>query len=332
MIGRREFITLLGGAAATWPVAARAQQGERMRRVGLLLGRSEIDPEFQIRTLAFRQELQKLGWIEGRNVRIEIRSGGADGPLATRRNAAELVASSPDVIVAAAGSPGVIAFQQATQSIPVVFVGVVDPVGVGVVASLARPGGNITGFMPFEYGISAKWLELLREIDPRVKRAGVLRDPSNPTGIGFLAAMQSVAPMLGTELIALNVQTAENIERSITDFARGANGGLIVTSNGVTITHRALIAALSARHRLTAIYPARSFAAAGGLISYGPDTIEPYRLTAGYVDRILRGEKPADLPVQAASKYQLVVNLKTAKALGLEIPPTLLARADEVIE
>src|SRR5262245_40439393 len=195
---RRNFIALIGSTAVAWPLAARAQQGERMRRVGLLLGRSEIDPEFQIRTLAFRQELQKLGWIEGRNVRIEIRSGGADGPLATRRNAAELVASSPDVIVAAAGSPGVIAFQQATQSFPVVFVGVVDPVGVGVVASLARPGGNITGFMPFEYGISAKWLELLREIDPRVKRAGVLRDPSNPTGIGFLAAVQSVAPIFRT--------------------------------------------------------------------------------------------------------------------------------------
>jgi ABC-type uncharacterized transport system substrate-binding protein len=326
---RREFISLLGGAAA-WPLAARAQQRERMRRIGMLLGGAENDQEFQTRMAAFREELQRLGWTEDRNVRIDIRSTPAGAQA--QELAKGLVASLPDVIVAAAGSPGIIAFQQATQTIPVVFVNVTDPVGVGVVASLSRPSGNMTGFMPFEYGISAKWLELLKQIDPRVNRAGVLRDPTNPTGIGFLAAMQGVAPSFGVELTALNVQQAGDIERAVGEFARGSNGGLIVTLNGITIMHRALIATLAGRHRLAAVYPQRFFSAAGGLISYGPNSVEPYRSAAGYVDRILKGAKPADLPVQAPTKYELVINLKTARALGLDIPPTLLARADEVIE
>jgi putative ABC transport system substrate-binding protein len=326
---RRQFITLLGGAAA-WPLAARAQQGERMRRIGVLLGGSETDQEFQARMTAFREELQRLGWTDDRNVHIDIRYAPAGAQAQTR--AKGLVASSPDVILAAAGSPGIIALQQATQTIPVVFVNVTDPVGVGVVTSLSRPSGNMTGFTPFEYGISAKWLELLKQIDPRVNRAGVLRDPTNPTGIGFLAAMQGVAPSFGVELTALNVQQADDIERALGEFVRGSNGGLIVTLNGVTIMHRALIATLAGRHRLAAVYPQRFFCAAGGLISYGPNAVEPYRSAAGYVDRILKGAKPGDLPVQAPTKYELVINLKTAKTLGLEVPPTLLARADEVIE
>ena len=323
---RRELITLLGGAAA-WPLAARAQ-AERIRHIGVILGGVEADPEFQTRMAAFRQELQRLGWTEGRNARIDIRWEANQ----VARNVAELVSSAPDVIVAGAGSPGIIALQQATKTIPVVFVNVTDPVGVGVVASLARPAGNMTGFTPFEYGISAKWLELLKQIDSRIKRAGVLRDPTNPTGIGFLAAMQGVAPSFGIELSPLNVQTTRDIESVIGDFARGSSGGLIVTLNAVTIRHRELIATLAAQHRLAAVYPQGYFVADGGLISYGPNAVEPYRRAAGYIDRILKGEKPADLPVQAPTKYELIINLKTAKALGLDVPPTLLARADEVIE
>src|SRR5215831_11336859 len=326
---RREFITLLGGAA-TWPLAARAQQSERVRRIGVLLGGAEDDEEFQTRMAAFREELQRLDWTEDRNVRIDIRSTSVGAQA--QAQAKELVASAPDVIVAAAGTPGIIALKQVTQTIPVVFVNVTDPVGVGVVTSLSHPSGNMTGFMPFEYGISAKWLELLKQIDPRVNRAGVLRDPTNPTGIGFLAAMQGVAPSIGVELTALNVQQAGDIERAVGEFARGSNGGLIVTLNGVTIRHRALIATLAGRHRLAAVYPQRFFSAAGGLISYGPNAVEPYRSAAGYVDRILKGEKPSDLPVQAPTKYELVINLKTAKALGLTVPDTLLASANEVIE
>src|SRR5215470_11306569 len=326
---RREFITLLCGAAMVWPLAASAQQGEQTRCIGVLLGFAEDDQELQTRMAAFREELQRLGWTENRNVRIDIRVASVGAQA--QAQAKELVASLPDVIVAAAGSPGIIALQQATQTIPVVFVNVTDPVGVGIVTSLSRPSGK-TGFMPFEYGISAKWLELLKQIDPRVNRAGVLRDPTNPTGIGFLAAMQGVAPSIGMELIALNVQQAGDIERTVDEFSRGSNGGLIVTLNSVTITHRALIATLASRHRLAAVYPQRFFSAAGGLISYGPNSVEPYRSVAGYVDRILKGEKPADLPVQAPNKYELVVNLRTAKALGLQVPPALLARADEVIE
>jgi putative tryptophan/tyrosine transport system substrate-binding protein len=325
---RREFITLLGGAAG-WPLAARAQQGDRMRRIGVLIGGGETDQEFQTRMTAFREELQRLGWTEDRNVRIDIRYGTAGAQVQALAKA--LVASSRDIIVAGAGSPAIIALQQATQTIPVVFVNVTDPVGVGVVTSLSRPSGNMTGFTPFEYGISAKWLELLKQIDPRVNRAGVLRDPTNPTGIGFLAAMQGVAPSFGVELTALNVQQAGDIERAVGEFGHTSNGGLIVTLNGVTIMHRGLIATLAGRHRLAAVYPQRYFSAAGGLISYGPNSVEPYRNAAGYVDRILRGAKPADLPVQAPTRYELVINLKTAKALGLTVPDAL-ARADDVIE
>jgi len=327
---RREFITLLCGAAMVWPLTASAQQGEQTPCIGVLLGFAEDDQELQTRMAAFREELQRLGWTENRNVRIDIRVASVGAQA--QAQAKELVASLPDVIVAAAGSPGIIALQQATQTIPVVFVNVTDPVGVGIVTSLSRPSGNITGFMPFEYGISAKWLELLKQIDPRVNRAGVLRDPTNPTGIGFLAAMQGVAPSIGVELTALNVQQADDIERAVGEFARGSNGGLVVTLNSVTITHRALVATLASQHRLAAVYPQRFFSAAGGLISYGPNSVEPYRSAAGYVDRILKGEKPADLPVQAPAKFELVVNLRTAKALGLQVPPALLARADEVIE
>jgi putative ABC transport system substrate-binding protein len=327
-VRRRDFITGIVGSAAAWPLAARAQQGERVRHIGVILGGAEADPEFQTRMAAFRQELQRLGWTEGRNARIDIRWDTNQ----VARNVAELVSSAPDVIVAGAGSPGIIALQQATKTIPVVFVNVTDPVGVGVVASLARPAGNMTGFTPFEYGISAKWLELLKQIDPRIKRAGVLRDPTNPTGIGFLAAMQGVAPSFGIELSALNVQTTRDIESTIGDFARGSSAGLIVTLNAVTIRHRGLIATLADQHRLAAVYPQGYFVADGGLISYGPNAVEPYRSAAGYIDRILKGEKPADLPVQAPTKYELVINLRTAKALGLDLPATVLARADEVIE
>ena len=327
---RREFISLIGVAAA-WPLAARAQQGERMRRIGVMFGGVENDSEFLARIAAFRQELQRLGWTDGRNVRIDIRWGGGDTQV-VRKMAADLVVLSPDVILTASGNPGIAALQQATRTIPIVSVGATDPVGAGFVASLARPGGNITGFMPFEYGIAAKWLELLKQIDPRVKRAGILRDPANPTGIGMLAAMQSVAPSFGVELTALNVKEANDAESAIADFARGSNGGLILTLSGATIQHRKLIASLAARHKLASVYPYRFFVTDGGLISYGPNSIEPFRGAAGYVDRILKGEKAGDLPVQNPTKYETVLNLKTAKALGLDVPPSVLARADEVIE
>ena len=260
-------------------------------------------------------------------------SGGRTiGADAARKDVAELLALAPEVLLTMGGSPAIAAFQQATRTVPIVFVGVVDPVGAGFVASLARPGGNTTGFTSFEYGISAKWLELLKEIDPRVTRAAVLRDPSNPSGIGQMAAMQSAAASLRVELTPVGVRDAAEIEGAIAAFARGSNGGLIVTQGGPTILHRALINTLAARYRLPAVYPYRYFVTGGGLISYGPDRVEQYRQAAGYVDRILKGEKPADLPVQAPTKYELVINLKTAKALGLDVPPMLLARADEVIE
>jgi putative ABC transport system substrate-binding protein len=280
---------------------------------------------------AFRQELQKLGWTD-RNVRIDVRGASATNADSLRTDVAELLALAPDVIVSAGGSLTVEALQRATSTIPIVFVGVIDPVGAGFVASLARPGGNTTGFTPFEYGISAKWLELLKEIDPRVTRAAVLRDPTNPSGIGQWAAMQGVAPSLGVELSPIGVRDESEIERTIAAFARNSNAGLIVTLGGLTIKHRDLISALAARHRLAAVYSYRYFAAGGGLISYGPDQLGQFRQAVGYVDRILKGEKPADLPVQRPTKYELVINLKTAKALGLTVPPTLLARADEVIE
>jgi putative tryptophan/tyrosine transport system substrate-binding protein len=328
---RRQFITLLGGAAAGWPLAARAQQPERMRRIGVLLAAAADDAEFQARIGAFLQGLQQLGWTDGRNVRIDTRwaTTNADD---IRRHAAELAALAPDVILAATGTVTVAPLLQATRTVPIVFVSVIDPVGAGFVDSLARPGGNATGFTVFEYGMSGKWLELLKEIAPRVTRAAVLRDPAIASGIGQFAAVQAVAPSLGVELSPVDARDAPEIERAVTAFARSSNGGLIVTASALATRHRDLIVALAARHRLPAIYTSRHFVTAGGLVSYGPDFVDQFRQAAGYVDHILKGEKPADLPVQASTKYYTVLNLKTAKALGLELPPMLLARADEVIE
>ena len=327
---RREFITLLGGAAAAWPLAARAQQpAAKVRRIGVLTNLASDDPESLSRIGAFLQGLQELGWTDGRNVRLEYRWGAGDADR-NARYAAELVALAPAVILAT-GSPTVEPLIRATRTVPIVFVQMTDPVGAGVVESLARPGGNATGFTNAEYGMSGKWLELLKEIAPGVRRAGVLRD-TNVTGIGMLAAIQAVAPSLGVELSPLGAHTVGEIERTVAAFARGSNGALIVTPSGLAIVHRDLIITLAARHRLPAIYGLRAFVTAGGLISYGADAIEPYRGAAGYVDRILKGEKPADLPVQAPTRYETVVNLKTAKALGLTIPETLLATADEVIQ
>jgi len=328
-IGRRKFLAALGSAAA-WPLAARAQQGERMRRIGVLMPLASDDPEAQTRVASFAQGLQQLGWTIGRNVRIDTRWAAGD-PERVRRYAAELVALEPDAILAT-GSTSVGPLLQATRAVPIVFVIVPDPVGAGFVDSLARPGGNATGFTSFEYGISAKWLELLKQIAPGVTRAAVLRDPAITGGIGQWGAIQSVAPSVGMEVSPVNVRDAGEIERAVTAFVRGSNGGLIVTGSAPVTIHRDLIITLAARHKLPAVYYERFFVAAGGLISYGPDFLDQYRHAAGYVDRILKGEKPADLPVQAPTKYQLVINLKTAKALGLEVPPTLLARADEVIE
>jgi putative ABC transport system substrate-binding protein len=329
-VRRREFILLLGSAAAAWPLAAGAQQHERMRRIGVLMNLGSDDAEGQARNAAFLQGLQELGWTVGRNVRIEYRWGAGDAEL-FRRHASELVALAPDVILAGGGAV-VPSLLQSTRTIPIVFTGTPDPVGAGFVESLARPGGNATGFTIFEYGISGKWLELLKEIAPHVTRAAVIRDPAIAAGLGLWGAIQSVAPSLGVELRPLGVRDAGEIERVVTAFARSSNGGLIVTGSALATVHRELITTLAARYRLPAVYPQRSFVTVGGLISYGPDSIDPYRQAAGYVDRILRGEKPADLPVQAPTKYELVINLKTAKALGLEVPPSLLARADEVIE
>jgi putative ABC transport system substrate-binding protein len=330
---RRDFITLLGAAAAAWPLAARAQQPGGMRRIGVLSGvTSEADLDAQARDAVFRQALQQLGWAEGRNVRYEYRSrsGRLDVDLA-RRYAAELVALGPDVILVG-GATNVAALQRATRTIPIVFAGLTDPVGAGFVESLARPGGNTTGFTSFEYGLSAKWLELLKEIAPRVTRVGVLREQGASAGIGFWAAMQGAAPSLAMELRPIGARDAPEIERGIAAFAREPNGGMIVTVGGLAIGHRDLIGTLAARHQLPAVYPFRYFVTGGGLLSYGPDLNDQYRRAAGYVDRILRGEKPADLPVQAPTKYELVITLKTAKALGHDVPPKLLARADEVVE
>jgi ABC-type uncharacterized transport system substrate-binding protein len=326
---RREFITLIGGAAAAWPLAARAQQVERMRRIGVLWYLGADDAEGQARLAAFAHALKQLGWSEGGNLRIESRWATADN---IRRHAAELAALAPDVLVAATGTATVAPLLQATRTVPIVFVTVVDPVGAGFVASLARPGGNATGFTIYEYSMSGKWLELLKEIAPRVTRAAVLRDPAVASGIGQFGAVQIVAPSLGVEVSPVDVYDASEIERAVTAFARESNGGLIVTGSAGAIVHRELIATLAARHRLPAVYPARYSVTAGGLVSYGPDLIDQFRRAAGYVDRILRGEKTADLPVQAPTKYNLVINLKTAKALGIDVPPSLLARADEVIE
>ena len=326
---RRYFITLLGGAAA-WPLAARAQQAERVRRIGVLLSLSADDPQGQARLMAFLQGLQQLGWTDGRNMRIDARWSGGNADDA-RKYAAELVALAPEVILASGGSVAGPVLQ-VTRTVPVVFTITPDPVGAGFVASLARPGGNATGFTQVEYGTSAKFLELLKEIAPRVTRAAVLRDPAIPQGIGQFAVIQSVAPSLRMEVNPVDIRDAGDIERAVTAFAHSLNGGLIVPGSGLATVHRELIITLAARHKLPAVYSARYFVTSGGLISYGADLIDPHRLAAGYVDRILKGEKPADLPVQAPTKYETVINLKTAKSLGLEVPTQLLARADEVIE
>jgi putative tryptophan/tyrosine transport system substrate-binding protein len=325
MSTRREFITLLGGAAA-WPLTARAQPTDEKRRVGVLMHMSENQAEGQARVAAFREGLQELGWIDGRNLRLEVRWGVGDAER-IGRFAAELVALRADVIFASA-STTVAASQKATRTVPMVFASVIDPVGAGFVESMARPGGNSTGFVAFEYAIAAKWLELLKEIAPTVTRAAVLRDPTYAAGIGQFAAIQAVGP-IGMELSAIGVHDAGAIEPAVAAFARGSNGGLIVTASPFATNHPDVIPALAARYKLPAVYPFRYY---GGLISYGPDNAGQYRPAGGYVDRILRGEKPADLPVQAPTKYELVINLKTARALGLEVPPSLLARADEVIE
>jgi putative tryptophan/tyrosine transport system substrate-binding protein len=326
---RREFMALLSGAAALWPLVARGQQPDQMRRVGVLQVLAEEDPETVARHAAFEDALRALGWAVGRNMRIDYRSAGGDANR-LRKYAAELVALRPDVIFTS-GSVTVAPLLQATRTIPIVFVQVVDPVGGGLVESMARPGGNATGFTLFEYSLSAKWLELLKEIAPHVTRVAVIRDPTRGPGIGQFAVIQSVGPSLGVELRPINAPDRAEIERAIEAFARSSNGGLIVTSGG-TGFRRDLIVPLAARHRLPAVYPYRYYVTDGGLISYGPNTIDQYRRAAGYVDRILKGEKPADMPVQASTKYELVINLKTAKALDLTVPPTLLARADEVIE
>jgi putative tryptophan/tyrosine transport system substrate-binding protein len=326
---RREFISLLGGAAATWPLAARAQQPDRMRRIGVLMNSTADDAVSQGRLTAFMQGLQELGWTVGRNLQIDYR-WGAGNVERYRTFAAELVALTPDILVTV-GAPAVEALQRATRTVPIVFISVTDPVGGGLVASLARPGGNTTGFTLSEYGLSGKWLELLKEIAPRVTRAAVLRDPV-AVGIGQFAAIQAVAPALQMELSPLNVRDAAEIERTVTAFADRPNGGLIATASAPTAIHRELIITLATRHKLPAVYPFRYYVTNGGLISYGPDPLDQYRLAAQYVDRILKGEKPADLPVQAPTKYELVINLTTAKALGLAVPDSLLARADEVIE
>ncbi len=327
---RREFITLLGGAVAGWPLAARAQQGERMRRIGVLTNVAGDDPVGRARLAAFLQALQQLGWTDSRNVRIDYRWTLGDAERG-RKFAAELIALAPDVILAA-GSATMGPLLQTTRTVPIVFVHVPDPVGAGFVDSLARPGGNATGFIQFEYGMSTKWLELLKEIAPAVTRAAVLRDPAITAGIGQFGAIQAMAPSLGMEAIPVNVRDATEIERAIAAFTLTPNGGLIVAGSPLVVIHRDLIVKLAAREKLPTVYFERVFVTGGGLISYGPDIIDQYRRAASYVDRILKGEKPADLPVQAPTKYELVVNLKTAKALGLDVPATVLARADEVIE
>ena len=326
---RREFISLVGGAAA-WPLAARAQKSERVRRIGALLPAAADDAEYQVRLASFHQGLALLGWTIGRNVRIDTRWATTNA-AEIRRHAAELAALAPDVILAH-GASTVGPLQQVTRVVPIVFPAAIDPVGAGLVDSLARPGGNTTGFMSFEYSISGKWLELLKQIAPGVTRAAVFRDSATPTGIGQFGVIQSTAPSFGVEIFPLNMRDASEIERSVAAFARAGNGGLIVPGGALGVFHRDLIFSLAARHKLPAVYYERSLVTAGGLISYGPDYIDQYRQAAGYVDRILKGEKPADLPVQAPTRYETVINLKTAKALGLDMPPSVLARADEVIE
>jgi putative tryptophan/tyrosine transport system substrate-binding protein len=330
---RREFITLSGGAVATsllFPLAARAQQSEHVPRIGVLMNLAAEDPETKARLTAFEQVLQRLGWTIGQNVRIDDRAAGGNTDK-LRSYAAELVALAPDVILAQS-STAVALLLQTTRSVPIVFADISDPVGAGFVDSLARPGGNATGFMLLEYSLSGKWLELLKEIAPSVTRAAVLRDPANPAGIAQFGAIQATAQSLGVEVSPVSIRDADEIERAVAAFARSANGGLIVTPGAATSVHRDQVIALAARHKLPAVYAFRLNVTGGGLISYGPDLVDQFRRAAGYVDRILKGEKPADLPVQAPTKYELVINLKTAKALGLDVPTAVLARADEVIE
>ena len=329
-IGRRKLLAAFGGAAAAWPLAASAQQPGTLRRIGVLIQVAEGDPQARIEVATFLRGLQKLGWSEGHNLRIDTRWGGGDADL-IRKYAAELVALAPEVVLAPGGTV-VGALQQASRTVPIVFVNVTDPVGRGYVASLAQPVGNATGFTSFEFGMGGKWLEVLKEMAPRVTRAAVLRDPVITAGMGYLAAIHALAPSVGVQVTPVDVRHTSDIERAVAAFARTPNSGLIVTADPAAIVHREGIIALAARHRLPAVYPYRFFVISGGLISYGLDNIEQYRLAAGYVDRILKGAKPADLPVQQPTKFELAINLKTAKALGLEVPPTLLARADEVIE
>jgi ABC-type uncharacterized transport system substrate-binding protein len=326
---RREFIALLGSTAA-WSVAARAQPADRVRRIGVLIGLAADDPQGRAIIAAFLQGLQQFGWSDGRNVKIDIRwgAGNADD---MRKYAAELVTLAPDVMLATGGTT-IGPLLQASRTVPIVFANVPDPVGSGFIDSLPQPGGNATGFVQFEYSLSGKWLELLKQIAPGVTRAAVLWDPAIIAGIGQFAVIQAVAPSLGIEVRAVNVRDALEIERGLAVFARSANGGLIVTASALAIVHRDLIVALAARHKLPAVYNNRLFATDGGLISYGPDFIDQYRRAAAYVDRIIRGEQPADLPVQAPTKYELVINQKTARELGLTVPPSVLSRADEVIE
>jgi putative tryptophan/tyrosine transport system substrate-binding protein len=328
-VKRREFIAGLGGAAA-WPTVARAQQPERIRRVGVLLNAAADDAEYQARFGAFLQGLQQAGWTIGRNVRIDTRWAGANA-ADIHRHAMELATLSPDVILAT-GSLAVAALKQATATLPIVFVGIIDPVGVGFIDSLARPGGNTTGFLLWEYGLSAKWLELLKEIAPSTTRVAVLRDPAVSSGPAQFGVIQGAAQSLGVEVTPVTVRDVPQMERVVAAFARSGNGGLIVTGSGLATIHRDLIVGLATTHKLPTVYSNRVFVTAGGLISYVPDYVDLYRQAAGGIDRILKGEKPADLPVQAPTKYELAINLKTAKALGLDTPPTLLARADEVIE
>jgi putative tryptophan/tyrosine transport system substrate-binding protein len=330
-VRRRDFVTLIGGAAIAWPVKVRAQQqSEQPRRIGILHDYPKNDPEGLLQISAFREELAKLGWIEGRNIVIDLQAGDVEAEL-LRTYAKDLMAKGPDIVLGAGGTI-VAALQRASRTVPIVFVAVTDPVGGGLVASLARPGGNATGFTQFEFGISAKWLELLREIAPTITRVAVIRDPTARSGGGQLGAVQAMAPSLGVDVKPIDAEDSAAIEHDLTEFSRDANGGLIVTSSRLARAHRDVIIALAARFRLPAIYAFRVYVTSGGLMAYGPDNTTPYRRAANYVDRILKGEKPADLPVQAPTKYELTINLKTAKALGLAVPSSLIARADQVIE
>jgi putative tryptophan/tyrosine transport system substrate-binding protein len=325
---RRDFIKVVAGLVVTWPLAARAQQGERLRRVGVLMNVENADQRANY--AAFVQALQQLGWVDGHNVRIDTRwAGGQASEIG--KNAAEMVGLTPDVIVVT-GTAGMVPLLQATRIVPIVFAAVADPIGAGYVETMARPGGNATGFLQFEYSLSGKWPELLKQIAPSVTRVAVLRDPNITSGIGQFAVIEATAPSLGLEVSAIDVRDAKEIERAIAAFAHAPNGGLILTASALAVAHDELIVALAAQYKLPAVYYRRYFVEAGGLVSYGYDVLQQFRGAAGYVDRILKGEKPADLPVQAPTKYELVVNLKTAKALNLTIPPTLLSTADKVIE